>query len=324
MARRARWWRCCWSLHAGLVGGGRLGGARDDDGGDLSGTACLRPVGVEPQCAGARPSSCLVIARPLAVVDPGLVLSVGATAAIIVLGRASGRQPAGQRVAAHGGRRGGGVAGDRTGAVAGVGDASSTASPSPVCCSTWRRCRLMAVVQVAASLTVLAHPVAPVAASAFGLVDGVGRRRAGRQRQAWWTGCRGWPCGCRRRRLGGRVRTCSAWPALVVAAAPAGAVTSSGARASGGAVSAVADGVRDLDRHGAVHLALAVARRRPTAGRRTRRRAGRRDAGGVSRRLPLARRCRRPARVGDLRHRRARGRARRCGRAGPAGSTRWC
>ena len=55
--------------------------------------------------------SCLVIARPLAVVDPGLVLSVGATAAIIVLATRVGRT---RRAASGGARRwrGGGVAGD--------------------------------------------------------------------------------------------------------------------------------------------------------------------------------------------------------------------
>ena len=111
----------------------------------------------------------LVAARPLAVVDPGFVLSAGATAAIIVLADTSGQ---------HG--RGAPGAGRQLAVVA-----ASLATELvllPFSASFFNRVTvaglllnlaavpLMAVVQVAASLTVLAHPLAPAAASAFGLV----------------------------------------------------------------------------------------------------------------------------------------------------------
>ena len=224
----------------------------------------------------ARPSSASSLARPLAVVDPGLVLSVGATAAIIVLAARAGTARGRQRVAAHGAGRGGGVAGDRTGAVAGVGDLLQPRDRRRVCCSTWRPCRLMAVVQVAASLTVLAHPVAPAAASAFGLVTAwaAGGLAASANLVEWlpWLALRMpapafWVAASYLLGLAGSSsgRTCARCPVV-------------GRAHSGGAVSAVADGVRDLDRGGALHVALAVARRwaaarrrRSTSGRATRR-----------------------------------------------------
>ena len=83
----------------------------------------------------------------------------------------------------------------------------------------------------------------------------------------------------------------------------------------------------DLDSRRALYVALAVAHRRTAAGRRARRRAGRRDAGGVSQRRPLAGRRRRAARVGGFRHRRARGGALAVGArhrpAGRAGADAW-
>ena len=112
---------------------------------------------------------CLVTVRPLSVVDPGLVLSVGATAAIIVLAARGGRGPAGS-------------AWWRT--VVGVMAASLATELVllPVSAAFFNRVTvaglllnlaavpLMAVVQIAASLTVLAHPAVPSAASAFGVV----------------------------------------------------------------------------------------------------------------------------------------------------------
>lgn len=111
---------------------------------------------------------CLVVARPLAVVDPGFVLSVGATAAIIVLA---------SRVTAV---NGGGWRRTALGVVA-----ASIATELvllPVSASFFNRVTvagvvlnlvavpLMAVVQVAASLTVAAHATASGAAGACGLV----------------------------------------------------------------------------------------------------------------------------------------------------------
>ena len=112
---------------------------------------------------------CLVAVRPLSVVDPGLVLSVGATAAIIVL-------------AARVGERQRGSAWWRT--VVGVMAASLATELVllPVSAAFFNRVTvaglllnlaavpLMAVVQIAASLTVLAHPAVPSAASAFGVI----------------------------------------------------------------------------------------------------------------------------------------------------------
>jgi competence protein ComEC len=111
----------------------------------------------------------LVVARPLAVVDPGLVLSVGATAAIIVLA----------------GRSGGHLQGSAWRRIAfGVVLASLATELVllPVSATVFNRVTvaglllnlaavpLMAAVQVAASLTVLAHAFAPGAASILGLV----------------------------------------------------------------------------------------------------------------------------------------------------------
>lgn len=111
---------------------------------------------------------CLVVARPLAVVDPGFVLSVGATAAIIVLT---------SRVSAV---NGGGWRRTALGVVA-----ASLATELvllPVSATFFNRVTvaglllnlaavpLMAVVQVMASLTVAAHAVTPAAAGACGLV----------------------------------------------------------------------------------------------------------------------------------------------------------
>jgi len=111
----------------------------------------------------------LVVARPLALVDPGFVLSVGATAAIIVLAARMGSD-----------RRGSPWRRAALGVVAA--SLSTELVLLPVSATFFNRVTvaglllnlaavpLMALVQVAASLTVLAHPVAPAAAAAFGAV----------------------------------------------------------------------------------------------------------------------------------------------------------
>jgi competence protein ComEC len=155
-------------LHAGLVGGGASVTRATTMAVIYLG---LRVVDQSAWSLNALAAAvvCLVLARPLAVVDPGLVLSVGATAAIIVLAT---------RVATD--RRGSVW---RRAALAVV--AASLATELvllPFSATLFNRVTvaglvlnlaavpLMAVVQVAASFTVLAHSVAPASASAFGLV----------------------------------------------------------------------------------------------------------------------------------------------------------
>ncbi|MBK5295662.1 MAG: DNA internalization-related competence protein ComEC/Rec2 [Vicinamibacteria bacterium] len=155
-------------LHAGLVGGGAsvarattmaviyLGLRALDQSAWSLNTLAAAVVG-------------LVVARPLAVVDPGFVLSVGATAAIIVIAARVGSDRRGNAW-----RR----------AALGVAAASMATELVllPVSATFFNRVTvaglllnlaavpLMALVQVAASLTVLAHPAAPAAASACGAV----------------------------------------------------------------------------------------------------------------------------------------------------------
>ena len=111
----------------------------------------------------------LVVVKPLALVDPGFVLSVGATAAIIVLAARLGSD-----------RRGSPWRRAAFGVVAA--SLSTELVLLPVSATFFNRVTvaglllnlaavpLMAVVQVAASLTVLAHSVAPGAAAVFGAV----------------------------------------------------------------------------------------------------------------------------------------------------------
>ncbi len=127
-------------LHAGLVGGGSSVARATTMAVDLPGTAHIGPVGVEPQRAGR----CRHRSR-------GGAAPRGSGSGIRAQRRRHGshhrprhtseRTTAGQRLAPDGSWCGGGIAGDRAGAAAVFGRASSTASPWPVCCSTWRRCR---------------------------------------------------------------------------------------------------------------------------------------------------------------------------------------
>ena len=111
----------------------------------------------------------LVLARPLAMVDPGFVLSVGATAAIIVLATRVGTPSRGS-------------VWRRTALGVVAASLATELVLLPVSATFFNRVTvaglllnlaavpLMAVVQVAASLTVLANPLAPAVASALGLV----------------------------------------------------------------------------------------------------------------------------------------------------------
>jgi competence protein ComEC len=155
-------------LHAGLVGGGSSVARATTMAVIYLGLRTLDQSAWSLNALAAAVIG-LVAARPLALVDPGFVLSAGATAAIIVLAtRVSTRRQASvwHRTA--------------TGVVA-----ASLATELvllPFSASFFNRVTvaglllnlaavpLMAVVQVAASLTVLAHPLTPAAASAFGLV----------------------------------------------------------------------------------------------------------------------------------------------------------
>ena len=71
---------------------------------------------------------------------------------------------------------------------------------------------LMAVVQVAASLTVLAHPFAPGAASAFGLVTAWAAGGLAASARPGGVAAVAGACGCRRPPPGSPRRTCLAWP----------------------------------------------------------------------------------------------------------------
>ncbi len=155
-------------LHAGLVGGGASVTRATTMAVIYLG---LRVVDQSAWSLNALAAAvvCLVLARPLAVVDPGLVLSVGATAAIIVLAT---RVAIDRRRSVW-----------RRAAIAVV--AASLATELvllPFSATFFNRVTvaglllnlaavpLMAVVQVAASLTVLADSVAPAAASALGML----------------------------------------------------------------------------------------------------------------------------------------------------------
>ncbi len=163
----------------------------------------------------------------------------------------------------------------------------------------------MAVVQVAASLTVLAHPRGAGRRQRLGPGDGVGCRRAGRQRQPGGVAAVAGPSDAGARAMGRRI--VPAWAGGDRRrATPARTVASVGRSAPAGQCRGRVC-VRDLDRGRALHVAMALAYRWMAACGRARRGAGRRDAGGVSQRRPLAGRCRRPAWIGGLRHRRARG-----------------
>ena len=111
----------------------------------------------------------LIVTRPMALVDAGFVLSVGATAAIVVLAARMGSD-----------RRGSPWRRAAVGVIAA--SLSTELVLLPVSATFFNRVTaaglllnlaaipLMALVQVAASLTVLAHPFAPAAAAAFGAV----------------------------------------------------------------------------------------------------------------------------------------------------------
>ncbi len=155
-------------LHAGLVGGGASVARATTMAVIYLGLRALDQSAWSLNALAAAVVG-LVVARPLAVVDPGFVLSVGATAAIIVIAARVGSDRRGNAW-----RR----------AALGVAAASMATELVllPVSATFFNRVTvaglllnlaavpLMALVQVAASLTVLAHPVAPAAASACGAV----------------------------------------------------------------------------------------------------------------------------------------------------------
>ncbi len=252
----------------------RLGGARDDHGRDLSGIASVGPVGVESQRLGERrrPSSWSPGRWPSWTPDWCSASARRRPSSCWRRGWARHLQGSAWRRIA-------------------LGVVSASLATElvllPVSATVFNRVTvaglllnlaavpLMAAVQVAASLTVLAHPVAPGAASIFGLVTAwaAGGLAASASLVEW---CHGSPCGCRLPPSGWPRRTCLVWPES--SPRRTWRCGRRGGPRDPAGKSRDRRGVRDLDSRGALHVAVAVARStddfgssRSMSGRATRR-----------------------------------------------------